>query len=504
MRNKKKILLIIFFVFIYYGVSLSGPLDNLKIIKQDNSISKKSEVYALFTQGAIYENEGKYNDAKSCYLRALEKDNADYIKIHLIELYLKMGDIDLADNLCKEIVKKNPDNLKANVLKGYISVQKNKVNEAIKYFQKAVDLGEKNVVVYIYLANLYLSVRENEKAEELVDKALSAAPNNPEILQKAGILYLKMLKVDKAFDVLKKLEKIMPDLIGVKFMLADLYQVKGDNLSAIKEYNDILAIDPLNKEVYSKLALIYKAMGKKKEALATYKVLISLDPSNAKYYLDAAQIEIENNNFENAVAILNDALKNNVESAKVYYYLGVIYLTKKMYPQAQETFEKALLLDPKNVQLSIYLSYIYGELKKKDKEREVLENAYEIHPENPELLNTLGYYYAENGIKLKKAYEMIEKALEKKPESGAFLDSMGWVLFKMGKYDEALRYLEKAIKKLPNDATVLKHLGDVYEKLNKKEEALKYWKKSLKFAPDDKNLNEKIKSVEGKKVGKGN
>ena len=94
---------------------------------------------------------------------------------------------------------------------------------------------------------------------------------------------------------------------------------------------------------------------------------------------------------------------------------------------------------------------------------------------------------------------MIRKALVAEPENGAYLDSLGWVLFKREKYDEALPYLEKAVKNSPGagDETLWEHLADVYERLKQPAKAVEHWKKALDFADKapfpDKKLIERVK-----------
>ena len=142
---------------------------------------------------------------------------------------------------------------------------------------------------------------------------------------------------------------------------------------------------------------------------------------------------------------------------------------------------------------------MYELIKKKEQAKRILEQAHTIAPDDAEVLNYLGYFYAENGLELEKALLLIEKALEKKPESGAYLDSMGWVLFKMGKYEKAQEYLKKAGDTLPEDPIVLEHLGDVYEKLASPEKAIEYWKKSLEKKSDNDILRKKLESFQKNK-----
>jgi tetratricopeptide (TPR) repeat protein len=104
-------------------------------------------------------------------------------------------------------------------------------------------------------------------------------------------------------------------------------------------------------------------------------------------------------------------------------------------------------------------------------------------------LNYLGYMLADKGIKLPEALKMIRKAVELEPMSGAYLDSLGWVYFKMGQYELAEENLRQAVERDATDSTVHDHLGDLYEKTGRIRLAAAQWELSLaefaKSAPAD-------------------
>ena len=112
------------------------------------------------------------------------------------------------------------------------------------------------------------------------------------------------------------------------------------------------------------------------------------------------------------------------------------------------------------------------------------------NPDEAGVNNDLGYLYAEQGKNLEKAEAMIRKAVEQEPDNFAYLDSLGWVLFKRGKAKEAVDPLEKAIKAqietIATDATVYEHLGDVYFQLHQTDKAKEAWKSAEKVAVESK------------------
>lgn len=117
-------------------------------------------------------------------------------------------------------------------------------------------------------------------------------------------------------------------------------------------------------------------------------------------------------------------------------------------------------------------------------------------PDDADTLNYLGYTWVDRGENLTKAFEMIRKAVELEPQSGAIVDSLGWAHYKLGDYEDAKVQLEKAVSLSPSSATIIDHLGDVYYKLGRKREARYQWERALDFDPTDKeikDINAKIK-----------
>ena len=113
-----------------------------------------------------------------------------------------------------------------------------------------------------------------------------------------------------------------------------------------------------------------------------------------------------------------------------------------------------------------------------------------------EAYNYVGFMWAEHNMHLDEAEEMIGRALQLDPNNGAYLDSLGWVHFRKGKYEDALKELLRAAQNLTrDDPVVLEHIGDAYSKLNRIPQALDYWQKAITLNPENKLLAEKIENT---------
>src|SRR5207245_8875666 len=111
--------------------------------------------------------------------------------------------------------------------------------------------------------------------------------------------------------------------------------------------------------------------------------------------------------------------------------------------------------------------------------KKVLSTTAPTDPQSAATLNYLGYMNADRGVKLDESLNFIKQALTFEPNNGAYLDSLGWAYFKLGKYDLAEENLNKAAVHMGSDPTVHEHLGDLYQKTGRLKLAAAHWERAL-------------------------
>jgi Flp pilus assembly protein TadD len=116
--------------------------------------------------------------------------------------------------------------------------------------------------------------------------------------------------------------------------------------------------------------------------------------------------------------------------------------------------------------------------------------ALELRPNQPQVLNYLGYSLVEKQAKLDEALDMIKRAVIAEPESGYIVDSLGWVLYRLGRYEEAVEHMERAVELMPLDPVVTDHLGDVYWAVGRVREARFQWSRALSFIDEEDDTGE--------------
>jgi tetratricopeptide (TPR) repeat protein len=243
------------------------------------------------------------------------------------------------------------------------------------------------------------------------------------------------------------------------------------------------------------------------KAAANYEQCLLINPTRAGTYLHLAEVLLgplkEN---ERAMKILTEARERFPDTPEILYYLAIAQRESKHPEQAVVTFEEALheaeLEDSEVVNARFYFDYgaaaeaagLY------DKAEELFKKSIALDPANAaDACNYLAYMWADQNSHLDEAQELIKRALQADPNNGAYIDTLGWLEFRYGRFEAALNDLLRAAQKLTHDdPIVFEHIGDAYAKLNKIPQAMESWQKALALDPQNKRLAEKIDKTKTK------
>jgi tetratricopeptide (TPR) repeat protein len=267
----------------------------------------------------------------------------------------------------------------------------------------------------------------------------------------------------------------------------------------------------LNQEGASDLALVYNRMALRlrpgfavgrillgevlqaqNRAEAAIEVYRAIDASSPFHYI--AQLRIaggldEIGQSDRAVELLEAQAEANPARFEPLYRLGNLYRGDERFEEAEDAYARAIqrLGEPDTRHWTLY--YFRGiALERTDRWAEAerhFETALELQPEQPYVMNYLAYSWVEQKQNLEQAQEMLRRAVELRPEDGYIVDSLGWVYYRLGKYDKAVEKLERAVELRPADATINDHLGDAYWKVGRKQEARFQWERALSLDPDE-------------------
>jgi tetratricopeptide (TPR) repeat protein len=243
-----------------------------------------------------------------------------------------------------------------------------------------------------------------------------------------------------------------------------------------------------------------KKQKKTEEAPALLAPLAQQFPSdpfiNARYIAALAAAGQKEKAGELAAAQVKLGTRNTVATAEAYIQSGD-------FPSAIALLRSAISAKADEVDLQFQL----GSVQERAGDRKAAEAVFlEVLKKNPEhapSLNYLGYMWAENGVNLERAQEMLTRAVGQDPDNGAYIDSLGWVYFRLGQLDLAEKYLTDATRLLPRDPTVHEHLGDVLAKRGDMQRALQLYRTAVDLDPESKDvdkLRSKIAEIERGKL----
>lgn len=191
---------------------------------------------------------------------------------------------------------------------------------------------------------------------------------------------------------------------------------------------------------------------------------------------------------EAAIEVLTQLGKTHANLPIVHVTLGDTYRRLERYAEATAPYDRAIELigEPQPRHWMLFFSRgITHEREDRWPQAEAdFRRALELQPDQPQVLNYLGYSFVEMQTNLDEALNMIERAVEGQPNSGYITDSLGWVLYRLGRYQEAVVHMERAVELLPIDPIINDHLGDVYWAVGRQREAEFQWHRALSFDPE--------------------
>lgn len=216
------------------------------------------------------------------------------------------------------------------------------------------------------------------------------------------------------------------------------------------------------------------------------------DPLSPLVRLKLAELQARQDHIDAALADLEKLSRDFPARAEPYALMGDILRAKSRFADAVTAYDKAVARIPVPVRADWPLFYDRGIALDRsghwDLAQADFNTALKLMPDQPYVLNYLGYSWTERGEHLTEARKMIERAVEQRPNDGAIIDSLGWIMLRQGDIAGAVRTLEKAVELQPEDPTINGHLGDAYWRAGRQLEARYQWSRALSLKPDPEDV----------------
>jgi len=337
-------------------------------------------------------------------------------------------------------------------------------------------------------------------AVEMLDRAQKCAGDRAEALVRVGNAFVLCNRADRAIPLYQLALALRPNMEGVRDRLAGFLIQAGETTEAIKLVEEIVKGNPLDFLAYDQLANLYLRANEPSKALASLKQAILVAPPDPERYSKLIQLSLRSGDADAATLYAGEAEKAFPNLIEFTFFKALALSEAGKHEEAIKAFELILVeagnSRPELLNGDFYFSYGVSaeQAGRFAKAAEALKKSIELDPENAaRACNYLGYMWADRNENLEEAEAMIRRAVEAEPESGAYLDSLGWVHFKKGLCQQALKELLHAAELLKaDDATVFDHIGDSLEKLGKTAEAVAYWQKAHLLDAGNKSIAEKL------------
>jgi len=403
--------------------------------------------------------------------------------------------------------------------------------KALQSLDRATEIKSDDPAFWARLGKLYASIvfkpdrppkpEEVARVNDIFKKAADRAGDDAAALKDVADYYASTQQIKEAIPLYLRLLELEPDDINAREKLATGFVLTNQREKAVEMLEAIIKEHPEKYQPYDLLAGLLddaaRALEREKKsdqakamfakAAANYEQSLIINPGRASPYLHLAELllgPLKQN--ERAVKVLSEARQHFPQTPEIVYYLGIAQREAKHFQEAVATFEEALHeAEAEGTEIANARFYFdYGAAAEQaglhDKAADLFRKSIAVDPANAaDAYNYLAYMWAEHDTHLDEAEQMIKLALQADPNNGAYIDTLGWLEFRQGKFDQALSDLLRAAQKLNReDPVVLEHVGDACAKLNKPAQALDAWQKAFNLDPQNKKLADKIDNAKTK------
>jgi tetratricopeptide (TPR) repeat protein len=294
-----------------------------------------------------------------------------------------------------------------------------------------------------------MSGRQPAKATDIYRRLAKLAPKDPRLPYLMGVSLQAQGKTAEAKKQFQAASDLSPAFVEPLRQLTAIDLGRKDQRAAIDRLTRAVEKAPTSGPLHQLLADLYLQLGDLKKAEPAYLKAVELEPRLFESYVRLGNIYMRSGRLEQALASIDKAAVANARNPMPHMLKGVIYQYRQDIPQAREAYERALTVDPRFAPAA----------------------------------NNLAWLLAEHGGDKEKALQLAQLAKEAMPDDPSVNDTLGWVLYRRGVYDRAVRVLSESAAKMPNEATVHYHLGMASAKTGDRAGARRALETAVKLSP---------------------
>lgn len=426
-------------------IKLKQPEKAVPYIQEMLTVYSESSTDEALAVKQLLAKEASTEDAYVVLQKLNEKEEKNKHLLVLQSRYAaQLKHYDEALGLLDQVLEIDPSLHEVLIIKSRILTAQGKHEEATILIKQVVDELPENNALRLQYARMLVEQHKMDEATEQYSILYANLPDDAEITLSLALLYIETKQLDEAVEILNHLIEIDKKVPVANYYLGRIAQNRGDNKQAISYYLGVKDGEYLF-DAQMRIGVLLAVLGKPDEGLAKLEALAEEQTTWAlrvKSYLAQGEILRGETRYKEGVEMYSRALQHKRDDTTLLYARGLMA-------------EKVDRLDMAEADL----------LKVITKE-----------PDNADALNALGYTLADRTSRYKEAQEYIRRAAALVPDDPAILDSLGWVSYRLGEMDEALKWLSQAFAKL-EDAEIAAHYGEVLWHANQKDKAREVWSK---------------------------
>lgn len=403
---------------------------------------------------ALYLYQKDYDNALKCYDRIENTFGvSEQVSLQKKEIYKKLGKLDKVIEEGNKLIDAYPGDPAYVELQANTLLANDRAAEAIELIQKWLPSYPADGNLLITLAEAYQSTGDKEKSREYIDRAFSS----PDLNLTLKLQYIAE-QLNRPIDSASRqfLLRLVNKTVEANPDKADSYAIYGDLLFRLDSADAA-------KHMYLKS--------------------LDLNDNNFQAWQNVINIEINQGDWDNVVKHSEKAVEVFPNQAILYFFLGTGYFVKKDYADAVANLEIGKKFATSDLQLTSWFNAQLGDayyyLKDYAKSDSSYEAVLKFDPDNDHVLNNYSYFLSLRKKRLEYADKMSTKLINLHPDDPTYLDTRAWVLYNLGKIEDARKIIEKALQQKGDiSGDIVEHYGDILYRLGKQKEAMEQWKKA--------------------------
>ena len=470
-------------ISVFFGVFLLG------------TSPQQQKALSHFMQGEFLMNQGSYAMAVLEFQDAISYDpNASTIHISISDAYRRLGRMKRVEDHLRIALDLEPDNVEAKEMLGQLFITEQNYSESQKIFLELNKQDSTNIDYIFTLADLArvqkkwelaidyyilgynnsqvisgleqalqiaLTTNNFKKGKQICLLLLEESPGEIKLLETLRDLALFTKDYATAYNTILKIEKVLGVSVEIFFQKSALQEELKNIDLAVNLMYEAYSVDSSNIDILQRIVTLLMDQDKKEEAIFYNKIITKKFPNDSKGFINIALMALSAEKPEEAIDILGRNSEKFIDDFTLQYLLGSAYYQKKNYTDAKHHLNQALTIFPESRNTKHNLALIYDATNEWDESDRLYTELISSDSLDAQAYNNFAYSLVERKENLDLALELSLTAIRLSPQSAAYLDTVGWIYYKMKQFDKAVKYVEESLEIDSSNITIQQHLNEI-------------------------------------------